>query len=321
MKRSTALLGLSALALPSRARAQTLTKVTLVSTAGTAAGPAVYAEKVGLFRKYGLDITHTQMNDGAAIAAAVAGGAADIGSGSSFSVVTAYAHGIPMQIFAAGPEFYASEPVPYGMILVAKSSPFQTASDLNGKTFGLATARGDLNATATEAWVEQHGGDWSSIKVLEIPQTAMVAALQAGRIDAMTMQSPNAGIALASGQVRLFGKPYDAVALKFNIAPWWGMASYAAKNPDVVSAFARAMAEASRYANAHPQEMLPLLAAYTGVEPAVLQAAARAPFGDHLDPADFQPVIDLEVKYKLIGKGFDAKEILAPAAMGRLRSG
>ncbi len=91
MKRSSALLALSALALPYRAGAQALTKVTLVSTAGTAPGPAVYAEKTGLFRKYGLDVAHTQMNSGAAIVAAVVGGSADIGSGSSFSVVTAYA--------------------------------------------------------------------------------------------------------------------------------------------------------------------------------------------------------------------------------------
>jgi NitT/TauT family transport system substrate-binding protein len=318
MKRSSALLALSALALPHRAGAQTLAKLTLVSTAGTAPGPAVYAEKVGLFRKYGLDVVHTQMSSGAAIVAAVVGGSADIGSGSSFSVVTAYAHGIAMQMFAAGPVFNASEAIPYGMILVGKNAPFKTAADLNGKTFGLAIARGDLNATATQAWIEQHGGDWSSIKVLEIPQTAMVAALEAGRIDAMTLQSPNATVALETGKVRLFGKPYDAVAPMFMIAPWWGLAAYAAKNPDVVHRFAQAMAEASRYANAHPQEMLPLLSAYSGVDQSVLEHAARAPFGDHLDPAEFQPVIDLQVKYKIIDKGFDAKEILAPSAMGRL---
>jgi ABC-type nitrate/sulfonate/bicarbonate transport system substrate-binding protein len=168
MKRSSALLALSALALPYRAGAQTLTKVTLVSTAGTAPGPAVYAEKVGLFRKYGLDVVHTQMNSGAAIVAAVVGGSADIGSGSSFSVVTAYAHGIPMQMFAAGPVFNASDAIPYGMILVGKNAAFKTAADLNGKTFGLAIARGDLNATATQAWIEQHGGDWSKRRATQM---------------------------------------------------------------------------------------------------------------------------------------------------------
>jgi len=318
MKRSSALLALTTLALPYRATAQTLTKVTLAAPPGTGETPAIYAQKAGIFRKHGLDVDIVKMTSGAAIVAAIVGGSADIGTGSAFSVVTAYAHGIPMQMFAAGPIYNTTEPVPYGMILVAKNSPLKTAADLNGKTVGLAVARGDLNSTATQAWIEQHGGDWSSIHVLEIPQDAMVAAIDAGRIDAMTIQSPGTTVALNSGKVRFFANPYDAIAKKFMIAPWWGLATYAAKNPAVVHSFAQAMAEASRYANAHPQEMLPLLAAYTGVDPAVLQGAARAPFGDHLDPADFQPIIDIQVKYKVIDKAFDVKDILAPAAMGRL---
>src|ERR1019366_9235665 len=113
--------------------------------------------------------------------------------------------------------YNASEAVPYGMILVGTNSATKTAADLNGKTLGLTVTRGDLNATTTQAWVEQHGGDWASIKVLEIPQSAMVAAIDQGRIDAMTMQSPGATIALASGKVRILGRPYDSVAKRFLI--------------------------------------------------------------------------------------------------------
>jgi NitT/TauT family transport system substrate-binding protein len=144
----------------------------------------------------------------------------------------------------------------------------------------------------------------------------MVAALDQGRIDAMTMQSPGATIALASGKVRMLGKPYDAVAKRFSIAPWFSATSWAAQNPDIVRRFGQAVGEASRYANAHPQEMLPLLAAFSDVDPAVLAAAARAPFIERLDPADLQPIIDLEAKYKVIDKAFDAKDVIAPAALG-----
>jgi NitT/TauT family transport system substrate-binding protein len=203
------------------------------------------------------------------------------------------------------------------MLLVGKNSPLKTAADLNGKTIGLSSARGDLNAVATQAWVEQHGGDWSSIHVLEIPQPAMVAALDAGRIDAFTVQSPTTAIAMSSGKVRLLGRPYDAVARHFSIASWYGMSKWASENPQTLRAFEQAVGEASRYANTHWDEMLPIMASFSGVETSVLAAAARAPFTDHADPADFQPLIDLEVKYKVIDHGFDAKDFIAPSALKR----
>lgn len=316
MKRSSALLTLAAMAAPIGARGQGLTKLVLALPPGTSGTPALYALKVGLFAKYGLDVDLQKMNSGAAILAAIAGGSVQIGNGSAFSVVTAYGHGVPVQIISGGVIYNASEPVPYGMILVAKNSPIKTAVDLNGKTIGLAVARGDLNAATTQAWVEQHGGDWQSIKVLEIPQPAMVAAIQQGRIDAMTMQSPSATIALASGDLRLLGRPYDAVAKRFTIATWFSATSWAASNTDTLNRFNRAMAEASHYANAHPQEMLPIMADFSGVDAGVLEHAARTPFVDAPDVADIQPIIDLEYKYKIIDKTFSAKDVIAPAALG-----
>jgi NitT/TauT family transport system substrate-binding protein len=315
MKRSSALLTLAAMAMPIAVRAQSMTKLVLALPPGTSGTPALYALKAGLFTKYGLDVELQKMNSGAAILAAIAGGSVQIGNGSAFSVVTAFAHGVPVQIMSGGVIYNSSEAVPYGMLLVGKNSPIKTAADLNGKTIGLAVARGDLNATTTQAWVEQNGGDWSTIKVLEIPQPTMVAAIDQGRIDAMTMQSPSSTIALASGKLRLLGRPYDAVAKRFTIATWFSATSWVASNADIIGRFNQAMAEASRYANAHPQEMIPILAAFSDVEPSVLEHAARTPFVDRPDVADIQPIIDLEYKYKVIDKTFSAKDIIAPIAL------
>lgn len=317
MKRSTALLTLGAASLPYRATAQGLTKLRIGQPPGTAAAVIMYAQQSGIFRKYGLDVDLQKMGSGSAIISALAGGSLEIGNGSTFAVVTAFAHGLPMQIFAGGPIFNSAAPVPYGVTYVAKNSPLKTAADLNGKTIGLSSARGDLNAVATQAWVDQHGGDWSSVRVLELPQDAMVAALDAGRIDAMTLQSPGTAIAESTGKVRRFGRTYDAVAKQFSIAAWYGTSKWAADNAPALHAYQQAIGEASRYANAHWDAMLPLMASFSGVEQSVLATAARAPFTDSADPANFQPIIDLEVKYKVIDKPFDAKEFIAPSALKR----
>jgi ABC-type nitrate/sulfonate/bicarbonate transport system substrate-binding protein len=63
---------------------------------------AWYAQDTGIFHKYGLDsqIEAIRRGSGAAIAAAVAGGAADIGEGDIISVAAAREHGIFLTMLA-----------------------------------------------------------------------------------------------------------------------------------------------------------------------------------------------------------------------------
>jgi NitT/TauT family transport system substrate-binding protein len=232
-------------------------------------------------------------------------------------VITASAHGIPLQFVCGGPFYEAGSRVPYQMLLVGKTSQIKSAVDLQGKTLGLSVARGDLAAMSTQAWVEKHGGDWASIRILEIPQSAMVAAVDQGRIDGMSMQSPGSTIALASGKVRMLADPFESVAKRFSIAAWFGATGWVKANPDTVLRFARAMAEAATYANTHPKDVLPLLADFSGVEPDVLENAARAPFIVPLRASDFQPLVDIMLDYKIIDKRVDANELIAPTALRR----
>lgn len=167
---------------------------------------------------------------------------------------------------------------------------------------------------STQAWVEKHGGDWSSIRILEIPQPAMVAAVQQGRIDGMSMQSPGSTIALASGAVRMLADPFEAVAPRFSIAAWFSSTSWVKANADAVARFGRAMTEASDYATAHPKEVLPLLADFSGVEPSVLENAARAPFIAGMRPSDFQPLVDIMVRDHILDHRLDATDLIAGSA-------
>jgi hypothetical protein len=74
------------------------------------------------------------------------------------------------------------------------------------------------------------------------------------------------------------------------------------------------MKRAAVYANAHQDEMAPLVAGWSGVDVQTIQRGGRDTFatGD-LDAREIQPVIDAALKYKAIGRRFDAAEIIAPA--------
>ncbi len=69
---------------------------------------AVWGRDTGAFARAGLDVDIQKANNGAAVAAAVIGGAIDIGKSSSMGIVNARAHGIPVLMVAAcavyGPE-------------------------------------------------------------------------------------------------------------------------------------------------------------------------------------------------------------------------
>ena len=64
---------------------------------------------------------------------------------------------------------------------------------------------------------------------------------------------------------------------------------------------------------------MPLVASYTGVEPAVVAKSARAIDPEYIDPKDLQPVIDVEYRYKVIDRSFSAEDVISPIALRRPR--
>src|SRR5579863_6587500 len=62
--------------------------------------PVLYAQHAGLFRAAGIDVVITPLANGAAVAAAVAGGSVDVGKSSTMSLINAHARGVPLTIVA-----------------------------------------------------------------------------------------------------------------------------------------------------------------------------------------------------------------------------
>ena len=312
MKIAIAVLSLLvAFASSSPLRSQELIKLNVASGPVDDTTPVLYAVKAGLFRRAGLDVQVTQLRSGAAIAAAVAGGSAQIGASSLMPLISANVHGVHFFILAPGTMYDTS--IRNGLMVVQKNSPIHTAHDLNGQVIG-TTSLSEVSAIATLAWIDQNGGDSRSVKMVEVSYPAMLPALVEGRIAAGALVSPTLEQQLESGQVRVLSNPKDAIAKHFLNSAWFTTADYATANPDIVARFARVMREASAYANAHHAETVDLIAAFTGLDPAVVGRSVRPIWGERLDPSDIQPIIDAAVKYKGIDRSFDAKELISPVA-------
>jgi NitT/TauT family transport system substrate-binding protein len=268
----------------------------------------VWASQHGIFQKYGLDVDLRPANSGAAVAAAVVGGSIDIGKSSLFSLIAAHEKGIPIVLIAAA-GVYASNASTVDL-LVKTGSPIRSARDLNGKAISVQ-ALDDQFAVSVKAWVDQRGGDSSTLKFIEFPASAATSAIVDGRVDAAAFTNPSLSLALAGGKVESIGHPFHRIGRFFIQAAYFVTTSYLAANRPTVDKFVRAINEASAYVDSHQAQTADALSAFTKVPLDVIQHMTRTQLSAKLDPRNVQPVIDAAFKYKAIAKNFDAKEMIA----------
>lgn len=298
--------------LPGAVSGQALPTIRVASPPSEDAAPLLYALHAGLFAKYGVNVQLQQMTSGSAIAAAVAGNAVDVGFSSLQAIISGHMRGVPFQLVAPGGQYDPNEP--YAYMLVRKDDPIRTAKDLAGKTIG-SPALKDLDWVASTAWIEKNGGDPKASKFIELPNPALLPALLDGRIDAFSLGMPWVQQALDSGKVRVLGKSFEAISPHFLMTAWFSTNAFAEKNKEAMQGFERAMRDAALYNNAHHDQMVPLLADFTKLDPALIARTIKGSQPPYLDPKAVQPMIDISARYQLIEKGFNASEIISPIAL------
>ncbi len=250
-----------------------------------------YATDLGLFKKAGLTVELHQLQFGAVIAAAIAGGDLQVGSSNLLSVAAGHARGIPFVVIAPGAAYESSNPTE--KLVTAKEGPIRAIKDLNGKVIG-GISVGGLEQLAVSAFVDQNGGDSSTLKFLQVPTGALVAALTQGRIAAADLSEPE--LSVESPNVRILGNTFDAIAPAFLESGWFTTDAWLNKNKDVAKRFASAIVAAGVWATANPEAAAQIVGKYVGVK----SDRVRVRYGTKLDPAAAQHVFDLALQYKLL---------------------
>jgi NitT/TauT family transport system substrate-binding protein len=151
------------------------------------------------------------------------------------------------------------------VLTVKADSPLKTAKDLNGKTLAVP-ALSDLTTYATKAWVDSHGGDSTSLKLLEFPFSQIPDALAAGRVDAGFVADPVLQEALDAKKVRIFAHAFDAVATQFMVTGWFVTPEYASKNLAELQKFKNVMNDSAKYIVGHPADTVNVLAKFSNVD-------------------------------------------------------
>jgi len=224
-------------------------------------------------------------------------------------VATAHAHRVPLVIVAPATEFLPGVTGQISALVVAASSPLRDPKQLEGKTIAVPSLASFAEYNV-RAYVDNNGGDSSTLKFVEIPFPAMSAALEGGRVDAAWVVEPFMGPAARAGRVLQYGG--DITRKPFLIAGWVATAQWAQTHPDVVRRFAAAIRTIAIWANTHQNESGAILAQHTQLPPTVIATMTRVRYVE-TDLATLlpliQPMIDLSAKYGGF-PSFPAQELL-----------
>jgi NitT/TauT family transport system substrate-binding protein len=291
--------------------AQTLTPLRATSAIDDAATPFLYAIESGLFRKNGFDASLERATSGAAAASAVVGGSFDVGKSSVISLLSAHVRGLPLVIVAPAGVYDASTST--AQLVIRPDSTLHSGADLNGKIVAVS-AINDSFSLSVRAWVDLHGGDSSTLKLVELPMSAVAVALGANRIDAAVLAAPFLAPALDNGTVRILADPVAALGNRHTDSAWFTTIAYTQKNPDVVLRFMRTIRDAAVYVNGHHPETAYLLTKFAKIQEADVRKV-RMIQGTTIDPANIQILIDAAVRYKIVPEHFDARDLIYQNAL------
>jgi NitT/TauT family transport system substrate-binding protein len=291
---------------PNAARAQTTIPLKIGIIPAEICGQIIYGVESGYFTRAGLDVQTETFSSGGAIAAALAGGALDIGMVDLTSMINAHVRGIPFVGLA--PALVNSIEAPTFGIVVRSDSNIRVARDFNNKSIGV-NGLNNIAQVSAMAWIDNNGGTSKSVKFVELPLPAKAAAIKAGTIDASLDTEPFLTYGLDQG-FRAFLMKVKPIASPYLLDLFAATQDWAQRNRLAVAKFIAAMRATSLWANANRELTAPMLAKATHIPLDVVQRMRRGIFAVDNDPKLIQPVIDAVVRYGIIAKGFPASELI-----------
>ncbi len=225
-------------------------------------------EEVGIMKKHGIQLKVNVGSNGAALVASVASGEYQFAFSSLVQILQARDKGLPLKIIAAGSSSTGTKGADVTMIHAGPKSGIKSAKDLEGKTVSVNALNGLLQMLGKTA-VKADGGDPSKVRFIELGFSEALAALQAGKIDAMVGAEPFGTAAMAAGYP-VISSPYMAMSNKGMLtSAYFTTEQQIQKNPELFKNIRAAINESLEYAQKNPDGIRKQLPKFTKLGPDV----------------------------------------------------
>jgi NitT/TauT family transport system substrate-binding protein len=279
-------------------------------------------DRRGIFAKHGITLTFAPVAPtGAAAISQLLSGQIDAAGAAVTSVIAAVSQRVPVRAVSSYTDNYEKGGKTQNALIVRADSGIGSFKDLEGKTVGVNSLKGTWEVGLKEA-IARDGGDPSKVKIVAIPFNTHVATLKRGTADAVAAIEPFLSELLAAGYKSLGST--DAAALDDPVGS--SGAVYMSKkfideHPDVVERWNAALAEASEYANSHPEETRAIIAEETGAPIAAVKRRPLPAYNGQLDRRVIETWGELLVKYDIIDSAPPIEEVVAEGAFPEDQAG
>jgi NitT/TauT family transport system substrate-binding protein len=273
-----------------------------------AVAPLYLGKEKGFFEEENLQVEPQIAQGGAAIVPAVASGEYEFGYSNNVSLLIASTKGLPLRIVTEGNQEAETVEGATDAIVVKENSDIRRPEDLAGKTIGVNTLQ-NIGDVAIKTALENRGVEVSNIKLVEVPFPEMVAAVDAGRIDAGWVVEPFVQQAKAQ-DMRVIVHPFFETAPRLSLGTYFTSERYANENPEVVERFERAMNRSLEYAQEHPDEVRQISTEFTEIPPAVAEKMALPYFSSEINVESLELTAEQMEKYGLTEEKPDVSKLL-----------
>jgi NitT/TauT family transport system substrate-binding protein len=278
---SLASLGLAAAMAPV-ARADEVLRIGVSIPAAIAFVPLQVGIDTGIFKKRGLDIERADLGGAARAHQALAAGSLDIvvAGGPDLALVAKGRHALAVGVITTGPR--------QTTLIVRNDNPMKAHAELKGKRVGISTA-GGLSDWVVRQLSRRLGFGPQGITSVALGQdSAQVAALRTGQIDATVMDFAS-GLRLeelGTGRVFLMVRDYVPVMITQAI---YAEKDMLAKRPDAVRRFLAGWYETVAFMRANKAATVPIAARRMDVSPAVAGRVYDELIGNYSTDGRFDP--------------------------------
>jgi NitT/TauT family transport system substrate-binding protein len=308
MKRGRALAlaasGAAVVGFPALVRAQTSTLRLAASAAATQA-EGYFADQLGYFKQAGITVTINTTARGAETLAGISRGDLDIASATPQGVANAIIHNIPLRIIAIGAIYV--DPPAVGLY-VAKASKIGRAADLSNTTVAVNSLN-DSQSLGVWQWMTDNKVDPSTVKIVEIPFSAIGAALKRGEVAAGCLVEPFA-TAASKEDARVVPGVYASLGRHWALGVWYAQKDFIDKNPALIKAAVTALYATGKHVNANPASVEQLLVTYTKLPLETIRAIVRPVWAERVERSSIEPQLVSAAKFKVISRPVSFDEIM-----------
>ena len=272
---------------------QTEVRLGLIPIADVA--PIFIGIERGIFEAEGITVTTEFAAGGAAAIPSLISGDIDFAFGAYPSALSAIEAGIPLVITQE-----AVDPGPlFAGLYSLPDSGIVTPADMAGATVAVNTLN-NVVQMAVEAHRVEAGLSLDDITLVEIGFPDMVAALETGNVDVISVVEPFGTIARNTLEAQLVVDMFTGPMAGFPVAGWYATEDYVTANPNTVAAFNRAFAVATDIAANEDGALAAIVPTYTSASPEAAAALNYPSMVSGLDAANLQIVSDYMVEQGLL---------------------